>query len=217
MGPGGLWWSSVLNSALPPQTLRPDTRTGHQDSVSTRLAVRSRLCASLPPSPRLLGLQQSCCPPPPPLKSHMAPGWRAQGEGACRGMDLGAKPCVAGSGETWVAMPLDLALCFSKYNLNSLISPPAQPPCDGYWQAARVCAGWTGRAPPERPLAPPLSFFFFFFFLFGRPTLHAGSYFPTQGSTPCPLQWKCGVLITGPLGKSQCLSLHLLKLLIHIY
>ena len=34
MGPGGLWWTSVLNSALPPQRLRPDTRPEHQDPVS---------------------------------------------------------------------------------------------------------------------------------------------------------------------------------------
>ena len=30
----GLWWSSVLNSALPPQGLRSDTRPEHQDPVS---------------------------------------------------------------------------------------------------------------------------------------------------------------------------------------
>ena len=34
MGPGGLWWSNVLNLALPPQRLRPDTRPEHQDPVS---------------------------------------------------------------------------------------------------------------------------------------------------------------------------------------
>ena len=27
--------------------------------------------------------------------------------------------------------------------------------------------------------------------------------FPDQGSNPCPLQWKCRVLTTGPPGKSQ--------------
>ena len=31
---GRLWWSSVLNSALPPQRLRPDIRPEHQDTVS---------------------------------------------------------------------------------------------------------------------------------------------------------------------------------------
>ena len=34
MGPGGLWWSNVLNLAVPPQRLRPDTRPEHQDPVS---------------------------------------------------------------------------------------------------------------------------------------------------------------------------------------
>ena len=38
---------------------------------------------------------------------------------------------------------------------------------------------------------------------------HVGSQFPDQGSNPCPLQWKGGVLTTGPPGKSRrrCLSL----------
>ena len=34
MGPGRLWWTSVLNSALPPQRHRPDTRLEHEDPVS---------------------------------------------------------------------------------------------------------------------------------------------------------------------------------------
>ena len=34
MEPGGLWWTSVLNLALPPQRHRPDTRLEHQDPVS---------------------------------------------------------------------------------------------------------------------------------------------------------------------------------------
>ena len=46
--------------------------------------------------------------------------------------------------------------------------------------------------------------FFFFFFLF-LATWLAGSYqqFPKKGSNPCPLQWKCRVLTTGPPGKAQ--------------
>ena len=36
-GPGGLWWTNVLNLALPPQRLRPDKWLEHQDCVS-RLA-----------------------------------------------------------------------------------------------------------------------------------------------------------------------------------
>ena len=47
-----------------------------------------------------------------------------------------------------------------------------------------------------------MSFFFFFLFL---DTWLAGSYqqFPKKGSNPCPLQWKCRVLTTGPPGKAQ--------------
>ena len=33
-----------------------------------------------------------------------------------------------------------------------------------------------------------------------------GSQFPDQGSNPCPLYEKCGVLTTGPLGKSLFIS-----------
>ena len=36
----------------------------------------------------------------------------------------------------------------------------------------------------------------------GPATWHTGSEFPDQGSNLCPLQWKCGVLTTGPPGKS---------------
>ena len=31
---GGLWWTNVLNSALPPQRHRPDTPPGHLDPFS---------------------------------------------------------------------------------------------------------------------------------------------------------------------------------------
>ena len=34
MEPGGLWWTNVLNSALPPQRQRPDTWPEHQDPLS---------------------------------------------------------------------------------------------------------------------------------------------------------------------------------------
>ena len=43
VGPGGLCWSNVLKSALPPQRLRPDTRLEHQDPVShTALKKREK-------------------------------------------------------------------------------------------------------------------------------------------------------------------------------
>ena len=38
---------------------------------------------------------------------------------------------------------------------------------------------------------------YYFFFL----AWHVGSSFPNQGSNPCPLQWKHGILTTGPSGK----------------
>ena len=41
VGPGGLWWPNVLNSALPPRRLRPDTR--HQDPVSHTETTRKNL------------------------------------------------------------------------------------------------------------------------------------------------------------------------------
>ena len=31
---GGLWWTNVMNSALPPQRHRPDTWPEHKDPVS---------------------------------------------------------------------------------------------------------------------------------------------------------------------------------------
>ena len=34
MEPGSLWWTNVLNSAVPPQRHRPDTPPEHQDPVS---------------------------------------------------------------------------------------------------------------------------------------------------------------------------------------
>ena len=62
----------------------------------------------------------------------------------------------------------------------------------------------------------PYSFFkylFFYVYLFGcigSSLQHAGSllvacgvYFPEWGSNPSPLHWQCGVLATGPPGKSH--------------
>ena len=34
MGPGGLWWTNVLNLALSPQRFRPDTQPEHLDPAS---------------------------------------------------------------------------------------------------------------------------------------------------------------------------------------
>ena len=53
MEPGGLWWTNVLNFALPPQRLRPDTRLEHQDPVSHTAegevrVLSLKLCLGLP-------------------------------------------------------------------------------------------------------------------------------------------------------------------------
>ena len=40
-------------------------------------------------------------------------------------------------------------------------------------------------------------------FFFGLTMWHTGSQFPSQGSNPCPVQWKRGVLTTVPPEKSQ--------------
>ena len=46
-------------------------------------------------------------------------------------------------------------------------------------------------------------FCFLIFNFFGCTALHVGSQFPDRGWNPCPLQWKGGVLTTGPSGKSN--------------
>ena len=50
VGPGGLWWTSVLNSALPSQRPRPDSRPEHQDRVS-HTAVEDGLWVGCLPLP----------------------------------------------------------------------------------------------------------------------------------------------------------------------
>ena len=39
---GGVWWTNVLNSAVPPQRQRPDTRLEHQDPVSHTAQKKGR-------------------------------------------------------------------------------------------------------------------------------------------------------------------------------
>ena len=41
----GLWWTNVLNLAVPPQRLRPDTQPEHQDPVS-HMGLSPSSCAS---------------------------------------------------------------------------------------------------------------------------------------------------------------------------
>ena len=45
-------------------------------------------------------------------------------------------------------------------------------------------------------LSPQMFFFFKLFLIFGCVTWHVGSYFPDQGSYPCPLQWTLRVSTT---------------------
>ena len=54
-----------------------------------------------------------------------------------------------------------------------------------------------------------LLLFFVCLFIFGSTVhgmWHAGSYFSDQGSNPCPLQWKNGVLTTGRPRKPQIIT-----------
>ena len=48
---------------------------------------------------------------------------------------------------------------------------------------------------------PVLDFMSFFFLFLPCHAWHVGSYFPDQGSNPCPLQWKYGTLTSRPPGK----------------
>ena len=75
----------------------------------------------------------------------------------------------------------------------------------------RGVRGWGGGQCPNTNF--PICFFFLvfkkdiswlslFIFVYFLATWHVGSYFPNQGSNLCSLQGKCGVITTGPLGKS---------------
>ena len=47
-----------------------------------------------------------------------------------------------------------------------------------------------------------------YFILFGFAMQHVGSWSSDQGSNLCPLQWKHGVLIIGPSGRSPKSPFH---------
>ena len=47
-----------------------------------------------------------------------------------------------------------------------------------------------------------LFFYYYYYYIFGCATRHAKSQFPDGGPNLCPLQWKYGVLTTGPPGNS---------------
>ena len=50
MEPGGLWWTNVLNSALPPQRHRPDTRPEYQDHTNKKRKRKNIYISLLPKS-----------------------------------------------------------------------------------------------------------------------------------------------------------------------
>ena len=54
----------------------------------------------------------------------------------------------------------------------------------------------------ERVQIPPHSYQHIVISLFFHIRWPIGSYFPDQGSNPCPLQWKCNILTTGQPGKA---------------
>ena len=53
----------------------------------------------------------------------------------------------------------------------------------------------------------PMSFLFFVLVFFGRPA--CGILVTDQGSNPCPMHWKLGVLATGLPGKSLPMSYYI--------
>ena len=44
---------------------------------------------------------------------------------------------------------------------------------------------------------------YYYYYYYGHAVQHEGSWFPDEGSNPCPLHWERGVLTTGPPGKSH--------------
>ena len=71
----------------------------------------------------------------------------------------------------------------------------------------------------QSPAHTLISFFFFFQFyllIYIWPQ-QVGFYFPDQGSNPCPLQWKHGVLITRQPGKSLHLDSDLVTLMLDLW
>ena len=71
----------------------------------------------------------------------------------------------------------------------NLVASSTYIPTDSVWQL------------PSTSLPTFVSFLFFIFLAVQL----VGSWFPDQGSSPYPLQWKGRVLITGPPGKSPCI------------
>jgi len=58
---------------------------------------------------------------------------------------------------------------------------------------------------------------FFILFIFWPCQVTCEILVPDQGSNPCPLNWQCGVLTTGPPGKTPRLSLKDILMLLPVF
>ena len=91
--------------------------------------------------------------------------------------------------------------------LHSVDSPPLPStlnvliptPTSNHFQKLPSCQG---PAEDSFPLLEATVFFLLFYFLATPKILVFGSQFPDQGSNLHPLHWECGILTTGPPGKS---------------
>ena len=81
------------------------------------------------------------------------------------------------------------------------------PPCK-VWITVTGSPFLTPSSPMLQSLHPPVSnsLIFLSFFFFWPPLAACGILLPQPGIEPMPLQWKHGVLTTGPLGKSFNIS-----------
>ena len=106
-------------------------------------------------------------------------------------------------------------LCLTYLFQQTQIQPARLNPGRSHYHLGNrlLAKGWVGpEIPPGSTLSPagvPFSFFLSFFS--GHAEHPVGSQFPDQGSNPGPLQWKHGVLTTGPPGNSRGTFFYLWK------
>ena len=131
MGTGGLWWTNVMNLALPPHRLRADTRPDHLDPVS-----HTALSWSSQP-------EEPCCP-----AAHLSVGQHTAQDRTGKGWGPG------GGGGTWGSRAVVICpalRCLQGY-LGALLRPALAPGV----QAAPAPHVLTGSPSRESRTMPPL-------------------------------------------------------------